>query len=315
MSSKKLLTIFGATGNQGGSIINTILSSPDLSSQYTLRAITRDPSKPNAIALSKRGVDLAVADLNDPASITKAIASSHGVFAVTNYWEYLSKTTEYTQGVNIVDACRSSGVKHLIWSALPHATSLTGNRLKKIDHFDSKAEVAQYAEANKGDMIVSHFMPGYFMSNLLSQIKPLSETTPQLAISLPWHPQHTWVPMMNIKTDTGLYVASLFTAGEKANGAYVQGVSEWLHPESIVSTLSKITGQNIIWNETEMSVEIADKLPKIPAEMMENMILIRDWSYYGVGAEERQGESDAFLLEGMEKGTWEAFVKEQKWEF
>ena len=84
--SKKLLTIFGATGNQGGSVVATVLGSQSLSSKYSLRAITRDTTKPNAQALASKGVELAQADLNDPASIAAAIKGSHGVFAVTNYW-------------------------------------------------------------------------------------------------------------------------------------------------------------------------------------------------------------------------------------
>lgn len=84
--SKKILTIFGATGNQGGSVVSAILSSQALSSKYQLRAITRDTTKPNAVALAEKGVQLAKADLNDPASIAEAVKGSYGVFSVTNYW-------------------------------------------------------------------------------------------------------------------------------------------------------------------------------------------------------------------------------------
>ena len=54
----KLLTVFGATGQQGGALINHILGSQHLSSVFKLRGITRDPSKEAAIALSKRGVEI-----------------------------------------------------------------------------------------------------------------------------------------------------------------------------------------------------------------------------------------------------------------
>lgn len=33
-------------------------------------------------------------------------------------------------------------------------------KLNHVDHFDSKAIVEEYAEANTGDTVVSHFMPG-----------------------------------------------------------------------------------------------------------------------------------------------------------
>jgi len=58
MSSKKLLVVFGATGNQGGSIIRTVLDDPSLSSQLAIRGITRVPSKPAAKAFLDKGVTL-----------------------------------------------------------------------------------------------------------------------------------------------------------------------------------------------------------------------------------------------------------------
>jgi len=57
MSDKKTLVVFGATGNQGGSVIESILNDSKASSQFKIRAITRDPSKPNALALKEKGVE------------------------------------------------------------------------------------------------------------------------------------------------------------------------------------------------------------------------------------------------------------------
>lgn len=54
---KKVLVVFGATGLQGGSIIEQVLADPKASSQFSLRGITRDPSKPAAKALTAKGVD------------------------------------------------------------------------------------------------------------------------------------------------------------------------------------------------------------------------------------------------------------------
>jgi uncharacterized protein YbjT (DUF2867 family) len=63
MSSKKILVVFGATGNQGGSVIKTILEDPSLSSQFEIRGITRDPSKPSATSLAEKGVILVKVNL------------------------------------------------------------------------------------------------------------------------------------------------------------------------------------------------------------------------------------------------------------
>ena len=53
-----LLTVFGTTGNQGGSLIAYVLKHPKLSKLYKLRGITRDPSKPAAVALREKGVEI-----------------------------------------------------------------------------------------------------------------------------------------------------------------------------------------------------------------------------------------------------------------
>ena len=54
----KLITVFGATGNQGGSVIKSILADPVLSKVFKIRGITRDISKPAAQALAQKGVEL-----------------------------------------------------------------------------------------------------------------------------------------------------------------------------------------------------------------------------------------------------------------
>jgi hypothetical protein len=56
MLSKKILVVFGATGNQGGSVIKTILNDPVAAARFDIRAITRDPLKFSAVALVERGV-------------------------------------------------------------------------------------------------------------------------------------------------------------------------------------------------------------------------------------------------------------------
>jgi uncharacterized protein YbjT (DUF2867 family) len=56
MSYKKILVVFGATGNQGGSVINSILQDPVTAAEYQIHAVTRDPAKSSAIVLAKKGV-------------------------------------------------------------------------------------------------------------------------------------------------------------------------------------------------------------------------------------------------------------------
>ena len=160
MSSRKLLTIFGATGNQGGSVIDAVLERPELQQKYSLRGITRDPSSGKSKALSNKGVEMVQGDLDDSDALRKAVQGSYGVFGVTDFWSVLDKGIEIQQGKNLFEACEAEGVKHYVFSTLRSAEKMTQGRLKHVDHFDAKADVAEHIEANKGDMIASYVMPG-----------------------------------------------------------------------------------------------------------------------------------------------------------
>ncbi len=54
----KILTVFGATGNQGGSVIAAVLQDPVLSKTFKIRAVTRDSTKPAAKELTAKGVQV-----------------------------------------------------------------------------------------------------------------------------------------------------------------------------------------------------------------------------------------------------------------
>jgi uncharacterized protein YbjT (DUF2867 family) len=160
--------------------VNAILAHPILSNEFKVRAIMRDPSKPNAQGLRSRGVETVKADLEHSESVTEALKDGVAVFAMTNYWEKQSKQLEVEQGKTVAHVCKAFGVKHLIWSALPHVSKMTNGVLKGVEHFDSKAEVAEYIETTKGDMVATYFMPGFYMQNIKGMIRPGQDGVPTL---------------------------------------------------------------------------------------------------------------------------------------
>lgn len=81
---KLLLTVFGATGQQGGSIIRSVLADGELSARYRLRGLTRDAKSTVAQGLSSQGVEIKQVDANgDVKSIASALQDSDVVFALT----------------------------------------------------------------------------------------------------------------------------------------------------------------------------------------------------------------------------------------
>jgi uncharacterized protein YbjT (DUF2867 family) len=311
-----LITVFGATGVQGGSVTKALLSHPILCKTHTIRAITRDPTKPSARDLASQGVETVRADLSQADSILQAIQGSYAVFAVTNYWEKQSKSLEIQQGKLIADSCKAAGVRLLIWSALPHVTQMTNGVLKAVEHFDSKAEVAEYIEQTKGpDMAATYFMPGFYMQNIKGMIRPDKNGVPTLI--QPWDAEKTQVALFDAANDTGTFVAGILSQRDlkAVDGLRVQACSQWLTPNEIVNTLNKVAGTKVKFQQVPEDTFESLLPPAVAEEMTQNMVLVRDYSYFGLGSEKNQAEHDK-ILGGLKKTTWEQFVRENgpwKW--
>lgn len=58
MSGKKIITVFGATGSQGGGVVSTFLNDPKLKNEWAVRGVTRDISKESAKKLAAQGVEV-----------------------------------------------------------------------------------------------------------------------------------------------------------------------------------------------------------------------------------------------------------------
>lgn len=318
--SKRVLTVFGGTGNQGGSVVNVVLADKTLSSTFQVRAITRNTNSAKAQSLASKGVELATADLNDPSTLGSALKGTHSVFAVTNFWETNSKPIELSQGKAIADACVDSGVKHLVWSCLPPVSKVTDGKYTNVEHFDSKAEVKDYIESVKGKsgMAASYFMPGYYMPNIKTAIKK-QNGIPTFAV--PWDLHETQVPMLDPGTDTGTYVAAILAGSiedtKALDGKSVRAVGEWCTPAQIVGTLKEKTGQDVQFKQIPADV-YEGFLPKpVAKDLTEMMEYIRDYSYFGKGSEKEQAENDKILQSvGLKPLNWEEFVvKNSPWEF
>lgn len=147
MADKKIIAVFGATGAQGGGLVQAILDNPE--GGFAVRAITRDPSKEKARALASRGAEVIRADIDDLGSLKQALAGAYGAYAVTNFWEHLSGERETAQARNIAEAARSAGIRHVVWSTLEDTRKLMKaddrrmpflQKRYRVPHFDAKAE-------------------------------------------------------------------------------------------------------------------------------------------------------------------------------
>src|SRR5438105_9357674 len=154
MSSTILIT--GVTGNQGGAVAQALQRSG-----FRLRGLTRKPESERAAALARHGVDVVKGDLDDEATLRRALAGVWGVFGVQNTLE-AGVEREEAQGKRLATLAREAGVEHYVYTSVGSAQKRTG-----IPHFDNKWRVE---ETVRGLGFPSHVIlrPVFFMENLLA---------------------------------------------------------------------------------------------------------------------------------------------------
>ncbi|MEW1909240.1 NmrA/HSCARG family protein [Kitasatospora sp. NPDC085895] len=151
MAEKKIITVFGATGQQGGGFARAVLA--DEGGDFAVRAVTRHTDSDRARELHRLGVQVVRADMDDPATLGAAFDGAYGAYLVTNFWEHLSAEREKAQARALADAAGHAGIQHAVWSTLedtreclspddPRTPVLQGSYT--VPHFDAKAEADHY---------------------------------------------------------------------------------------------------------------------------------------------------------------------------
>jgi len=152
---RNLIVVTGATGKQGGATARELLAKG-----HKVRAMTRKPDSPAAREIAKLGAEVVAGDLDDSASLERALAGAWGVFAVQNTWE-AGVEREEEQGKRIAEIARRQGVQHYVYSSVASAHRNTG-----IPHFDNKWRVEEKVRA-LGFPSYTVLRPVFFMENYL----------------------------------------------------------------------------------------------------------------------------------------------------
>ncbi|MBB6647614.1 NmrA/HSCARG family protein [Halobellus ruber] len=146
--------VVGATGNQGGAVVDHLLASE---AAFEVSGLTRDATSDAARALEARGVTIIEGDLDDPETLREPVADADAVFAVTNFWTQ-GYDAQVRQGKNVADVASEVGVDQFVLSGVGSHDQDTG-----IPHFDSAGEID--AHIRDLDLPWTILKPVFFMEN------------------------------------------------------------------------------------------------------------------------------------------------------
>ncbi len=224
MANERTILITGATGKQGGAVARALAGKG-----FKIRALTRKPESDAAKALAKTGAEIVQGDLDDVASLKKALQGVWGVFSVQNTWE-AGVEKEEEQGKRLAKLAREAGVEHFVYSSVGSAHRKTG-----IPHFENKWRVE---EAVRGLSFPSYVIlrPVFFMENLTS---PWFLNGDKIYTALD---PATSLQMIAVK-DIGEYGARAFIDAGKLNGKEIDLAGDAVTMPKAAEILSKGLGQ------------------------------------------------------------------------
>ena len=146
----KAVLITGATGKQGGAVVDALLESPE-AQKFTILAVTRNPDSPSAQKLKNRGVKIVTGDLNDVPAIfqnAKTVVDQPvwGVFSVqVPVGKGATTQTEEAQGKALVDGAVANGVKMFVYTSVDRGgDEKSFDNPTPIPHFISKANIEKH---------------------------------------------------------------------------------------------------------------------------------------------------------------------------
>ncbi|MBS1241229.1 MAG: NmrA family protein [Gemmatimonadetes bacterium] len=247
-----VILVTGATGQQGGATARELLQAG-----HTVRAMTRNPEGEAAQLLKALGAEVVQGDLNDPASLERALAGAWGVFAVQNTWEAGAEQEE-AQGKRIAELARKAGVQHFVYASVGSAHRQTG-----IPHFDNKARV-EATVRSLGFPSYVILRPAFFMENLASPwFKPaIDEGTLAVGMS-----PKALLQMIAV-ADIGRYGRMAFERHAELNGQGLDIAGDALTMPQAAEILTRVVGRTI----THLQVPIEDV-----RKFSEDFALMLEW--------------------------------------
>ncbi len=228
MSTSKFVLVTGATGQQGGAVVQALLAKG-----HRVRGLTRNAQSASAARLAAQGVDVAAGDFTDQDSLVRAATGIDTIFAMSTPFEQ-GMEAETAQGLAITDAAKQAGVGHLVYSSVASADRETG-----IPHFDSKYAVEKAIRASG----VPHTIiaPVFFMDNFLQPWMGLDLAAGTLSMAMPG----TRALQQIAVADIGAFATAVIERRDTVFGQRFDIAGDELTGEETAVVFSKVTGHTI----------------------------------------------------------------------
>lgn len=248
MAKKRTIAVIGATGSQGGGLVNAILKGSG--GDFAVRAVTRNPDSDKAKAMAAQGAEVVAGDIDDEESIVAAFEGCYGAFCITFFWNHFSVLQEQHQARLMARAAKEAGLEHVIWSTLEDSRDyipLDDDRMPtlqgkyKVPHYDSKGSI-NHVFTDEG-LPVTFLRTSFYWDNLYAfGMGPTPGVGDEYELTFPMG--NARIPGIAAE-DIGKCALGIFERGEEFIGKTVGIVGENLTGAEMAELLSKALGINV----------------------------------------------------------------------
>jgi uncharacterized protein YbjT (DUF2867 family) len=228
-NNSRTIVVTGAAGKQGGAAFRHLNQRG-----FALRALVRNPEKPELRELEGPRVEVLRGDFDDPESMERALDGAEGAYSV-QAWER-GPEAEVRQGIAFAEAANRQKVGHFVYSSVAAANQNTG-----IPHFESKNKIEE--RIRQIGMPYTIFRPVFFMENWFMMRDGIENGS----IVLPLSP-HTRLQMIAVD-DIGAFVALAFEhQGHWHNRAFELAGDE-LSMSELAEAFSRASGREVRYQQ------------------------------------------------------------------
>ncbi|WP_028777797.1 NmrA/HSCARG family protein [Shimazuella kribbensis] len=228
--SNKIILVLGATGQQGGAVLNHLVDK-----DWKVRALTRDPNSEQSKKLISKNIGVVKGDLNDPSSLDIAMKDVYGVFSVQPF-EAVDMWKEVQLGKNVADAAKRANVKHFVY------TSFEGADEQAQFRDLAKWEIEKYI--HRIGLPATIFRLPFFMENFLTF------TYYGLQNGIYADATQPDIPTSLIAVDDiGVFVSLAFSDPKKYMETTLSLASDAVTPPNIAAAISRISGKTITYKQ------------------------------------------------------------------
>ena len=163
--SKEIFLIIGATGNQGGAVTRHLLKHIQ-TSDFTIRALVRNPKSKAALELEKEGVALVKGSIENAEAMSKALVDVTRMFFHTVHHVFNGEKWELEAErgfAALKEIEKAASLKHIIYSTLP---MLEGYQ-------ESFGKVSIEEEIRKMDLPLTTVLAPFYLENFIDIWPPM----------------------------------------------------------------------------------------------------------------------------------------------